>query len=79
VTKWQAELEKDAETARDLEKEVDVAERKAARFDLGEALLEISVVLASITLLTRHLRYVWAGVVLALAGLLIAASAFLVR
>ena len=77
--KWQSELDKDAETARDLEKEVDVAEHKAARFDLGEALLQISVVLASITLLTRHQRYVWAGVLLAIAGVLISASAFLVR
>jgi hypothetical protein len=79
MAKWQAELDRDAETARELEAEVDVAERKAARFDLGEALLQISVVLASITLLTRHHRYVWAGVALAIAGVLITASAFLVR
>jgi hypothetical protein len=79
IAKWQAELDRDAESARALEKEVDRTERKAARFDLGEALLQISVVLASITLLTRHHRYVWAGVVLAIAGIVIAASAFLVR
>jgi hypothetical protein len=79
ITKWSAELEKDAELAQEFEKEVDKAERKASRFDLGEALLQISVVLASITLLTRHLRYVWAGIALAAAGVVIAASAFLVR
>ncbi len=79
IAKWNAELNEDAETAKELEKEVDIAERKASRFDLGEALLQISVVLASITLLTRHLRYVWAGLVLGAAGVLIAASAFLVR
>lgn len=79
VTKWQAEIDKDAELAQEFETEVDHAERKAARFDLGEAMLQISVVLASITLLTRQRRYVWSGVLLALVGILIAASAFLVR
>jgi hypothetical protein len=78
ITKWSAELNKDAEIAQELEKEVNVAERKASRFDLGEALLQISVVLASITLLTRRLRYVWAGIALAAVGVVIAASAFLV-
>lgn len=79
MTKWQGELDKDAELAHELETEVDRAEHKAARFDLGEAMLQISVVLASITLLTRQHRYVWSGVLLALVGVLIAASAFLVR
>jgi hypothetical protein len=78
ITKWQKEIDQDAEKARELESEVDRAERRAARFDLGEAMLQISVVLASITLLTRHNRYVWAGVLLALAGVLIAASALLI-
>jgi hypothetical protein len=79
IQKWQEELKQDSESARELEKSVDKAERRAARFDLGEALLQISVVLASITLLTRQQRYVWSGVVLALIGLVIAASAFLLR
>lgn len=78
ISKWNAEISKDAETAQDLEKEVEKAERKGSRFDLGEALLQISVVLASITLLTRHLLYVWAGIILGAAGLVIALSAFLV-
>ncbi len=79
IAKWTGELEKDAEVAQELEKEVDLAEHKASRFDLGEALLQISVVLASITLLTRHLRYVWAGVILGAVGVVIAVSAWLVR
>lgn len=79
MAKWQVELDKDAHTAQELETEVDHAERKAARFDLGEALLQISIVLGSITLLTRQNLYVWSGVVLAAVGVVIAASAFLVR
>ena len=79
VVKWTLELNQDAETARELEESVDRAEKKAARFDLGEAMLQISVVLASITLLTRHYRYVWSGVIVAAVGVVIAASAFLVK
>ena len=39
---------------RNIEDEVKSAEHKAGRFDLGEALLQIAVVLSSITLLTRQ-------------------------
>ena len=79
ITKWQAELNDDSKEARKLEAQVDVAEHKAARFDLGEALLQIAVVLASITLLTRQQRYVIAAGLLAVGGVIIAGSAFLVR
>jgi hypothetical protein len=79
ITKWQAELDHDAEKARELETQVDHAEREAARFDLGEALLQIAVVLASITLLTRHQRYVITALVLAAVGAVVAGSAFLVK
>jgi hypothetical protein len=55
------------------------AEAQAARFDLGEALLQISVVLSSITLFTRRRSYFFGGLALGAAGLVVAASAWLVR
>ena len=79
ITKWQAELNGDMEKAHDLETGVEHAEREAARFDLGEALLQISLVLASITLLTRHQRYVIGALVVAAAGVVVAGSAFFVK
>ena len=79
MAKWQKEVDEEAEAAHKLEERVEIDERVAARFDLGEAMLQIAVVLASITLLTRHHRYVWAGVILGVVGLVIAASAFLVK
>ena len=79
MMKWQAEIDGEAETANHLDERVEVDERVAARFDLGEALLQISVVLASITLLTRHQRYVLAALVLAVIGAVVAGSAFLVK
>lgn len=77
--KLQDQLDEDSREARALEAEVAVAEKRAARFDLGEALLQISVVLASITLLTRQWRYVGVALALGLAGLISAASAGLIH
>lgn len=56
-----------------------MTESKGARFDLGEALLQIAIVLASITLLTRQQRYVAGGVLLGLAGIIAACTAFLIH
>jgi hypothetical protein len=79
LAKWNTELPKEEEKARDLEAEVAHAEAQAARFDLGEALLQISVVLSSITLFTRRRSYFFGGLALGAAGLVVAASAWLVR
>jgi hypothetical protein len=58
---------------------VALAERRADRYDLGEALLEIAVVLSSITLLTRQQAYFLLGLLLGICGLVAAASALLVH
>ncbi len=78
-THTQEQLNEDSGEAHKLEAEVNVAERKAARFDLGEALLQIGVVLASVTLLTRQWRYVMVALALGISGIVAAVSAFLVR
>ena len=67
------------EKAKDLEHEVNLAERRADRYDLGEALLQIAVVLSSITLLTRQRTYFLLGLALGVAGLAFAASAIFVH
>ncbi|HEV2619362.1 MAG TPA: DUF4337 domain-containing protein, partial [Acidobacteriaceae bacterium] len=79
IAKWTEDLKGLQDTARDYEVEVKKAERQAARFDLGEALLQISVVLSSITLFTRRRHYFIGGLAIGVAGLLIAASACLVH
>ena len=79
MQKWSGEITEEQEKAQDLEREVALAERRADRYDLGEALLEIAVVLSSITLLTRQQVYFLLGLVLGLAGLIAAASAQLVH
>jgi hypothetical protein len=79
IEKWNDDLKEEQEKALDLEADVNRAEKRADRYDLGEALLQIAVVLSSITLLTRQQAYFILGLVIGLAGVLTAASAFLVH
>jgi hypothetical protein len=79
IAKWTEDLKEEQKTADDFEAEVKVAEQRAVRFDLGEALLQISVVLSSITLFTRRRSFFMGGLTLGVVGMLIAASAWLVR
>jgi hypothetical protein len=72
--KWTEDLKEEEQEARKLEDEVKHAEAKADRFDLGEALLEIALVTASITLLTRNRAYWLLGLVFGVAGILSSAS-----
>ena len=77
IAKWDGDLKELQDKARDYEAEVKHAEAQAGRFDLGEALLQISVVLSSITLFTRRRTYFVGGLCLGVAGLAVAASAYL--
>jgi hypothetical protein len=74
--RYSGEKEDISDKARELEKERDVVSRRADRFDGGEALLEVGLVICSVTLLTKR-RAFWffgmfvgaAGVVMTLTGL----------
>ena len=76
--KWAEDTKKEDETARDFEKDVAHAEHQATRYDLGEALLQISVVLCSITLFTRKKLFFLLGLSVGVVGLVVAASGLLV-
>lgn len=77
--KESADLAAEQDKAKDREHEVDVAERKAGRFDLGEALLQIGVIVTSITLLTRRMYYWHLGMFFGALGIIAAVLALLVR
>ncbi len=65
--------------ARALESELQQMEHRADRFDMGEVLLEIGLVVASITLLTGKRPYWYMGMGFGAAGIVVACTAFLVR
>jgi hypothetical protein len=78
IEKWKNDLNEEQQKAREFEKDVTRAEAKAARYDLGEALLQIAVVLCSITLFTRKRAYFLLGLSIGAAGIVVAFTAFLV-
>lgn len=77
--KWADDLKEAQQKAEDLEADVSRAEARASRFDLAEALLEIGLVITSVTLLTRSRIYWYLGIVFSVAGIASVATAFLVR
>jgi hypothetical protein len=79
IEKWKTDLAEEQDKARDFEKEVSRAEAKAGHYDLGEALLQIAVVLCSITLFTRNRAYFLLGLGLGAAGLVVAFSGLLLK
>jgi hypothetical protein len=79
IEKWKSDLADEQEKAHEFEREVTLAEAHAARYDLGEALLQIAVVLCSITLFTRKHAYFLLGLTLGVAGIIVAVSGLLVR
>jgi hypothetical protein len=65
--------------AKGLEEERDLTIRQADRFDGGEALLEIGLVICSITLLTKRKGFWIGGVLIGAFGIALAATGFLLR
>lgn len=79
IEKWKSDLAEEQQKAREYEREVHLAERRAGHYDLGEALLQIAVVLSSITLFTRRRSYFFLGLTIGAAGLVVASLALFVR
>ncbi len=74
IARLQSDMAEEQKQAREFEAEVTRAEKKAARYDLSDALLQIAVVLSSITLFTRNRSYFLLGILLGLIGLVLAAA-----
>lgn len=65
--------------ARGLETELKQTARRADRFDIGEVMLEIGLVVTSITLLTGRRFYWGMGICFGVLGIIAAASAYAVQ
>ena len=76
---WADDLKGEEEQAQATETRVERAEARGARYDLAEALLEIGLVITSVTLLTRSRIYWYLGLLFSLAGVVSALSALLVK
>ena len=79
LSKWSGDLDKEQEVAHSFEEKVEAAEKKAGRFDLGEAMLEIALVVTSITLLTRQRMYWLLGMAFGVLGIAVAVGGSLLQ
>jgi hypothetical protein len=77
--KWAADLKDEQDQAKALETKVEEAEARGDRFDLAEAMLEIGLVITSVTLLTRARVYWYVGIGFSLAGIASAASVLMLK
>jgi hypothetical protein len=74
VERYQTDKEDISEKAKELENERDLISRRADRFDGGEALLEVGLVICSITLLTKRRAFWFGGIFVAALGVGMALS-----
>jgi hypothetical protein len=79
VERYEGEKDDISEKAKDLEKERDFASRRADRFDGGEGLIEVGLVICSMTLLTKRRSYWIAGMLIGAGGVVFALTAFLLH
>ena len=77
--KWADELKDEQAQAQALEDEVKLAEARVDRYDLAEVLLEIGLVITSVTLLTHSRLYWYFGMMFALGGVVSALSVLFLK
>jgi hypothetical protein len=79
IERYKEELKDIEAEAKKAEAEVKVEEARADRYDLSEVLLEAALVISSITLLTRKKLFWYFGIVLALTGIVIGITGWLIH
>jgi hypothetical protein len=79
IDQWGREIKDEADKAREFEADVRLSERRTDRYDFGEALLEIGLVVTSIALLTRQKGYAYLGSAFGAAGVISAIWALTLR
>lgn len=79
IGRYDSDKEDISEKAQELERERDLMSRRADRYDGGEAFLEIGLVICSITMLTKRKGFWFAGMLLGIAGIVLALTGLFLR
>jgi uncharacterized protein DUF4337 len=77
--RYEKEKNETSDQAKELEAERDLAGRREDRYDAAEVILEIALIVCSLTLLTKKRIFWFSGIVLGLVGLVVTGSGFLLR
>jgi Domain of unknown function (DUF4337) len=77
VSKYEEQSKENMEKARSADEAAEADEHRALRFDIGEGLLEIGLVLSSLYFIARKGLFPAAGAIAAAAGVVVAALGFM--
>ena len=77
--RYEKEKDEVSEQAKELEKERESSSRRADRYEAGEVILEIALIICSLTLLTKKRIFWLSGIALGLVGLGTTLSGFLIH
>jgi hypothetical protein len=72
--RYEADKDQISDKAKELENERDLYSRRADRFDGGEGLLEVALVICSITMLTDRRFFWYSGMLIGAAGVILAVT-----
>ena len=78
IDRYEQEKDEASEQAKELEKERESSSRRADRYEAGEVILEIALIICSLTLLTKKRIFWLSGIALGLIGLGTTLSGFLI-
>ncbi len=77
--RYNKEKDETSEQAKELEAERDLVGRRGDRYDAGEVILEIALIVCSLTLLTKKKIFWLSGITLGAVGFVVTASGFLLH
>ena len=79
IERYESDKDDISEKAKELENERAVVSHREDRFDAGEVVLDIALIICSLTLLTRRKAFWYSGMVIGVVGFFIAVSGFLIH
>ena len=79
IERYGGDKEDISKEAKDLEHERDLYQRRADHFDTAEGVLEFALIICSLTLLTNKKFFWFSGIAIAIVGIIVALTGFLVR
>ena len=79
VERYEKEKDEISEAAKELEKEREMVSRREDRYDAAEVILEIALIICSLTLLTKKRLFWFAGILVGLFGVVAGVSGHLMH
>jgi hypothetical protein len=79
IERYEKDKDQISEKAKEFENERAVISRREDRFDAGEVVLDIALIICSLTLLTKRMGFWYSGIAIGVVGFFVALSGFLIH